>query len=63
MVFRTREKHVSQNCVRRNGSFREKYPVVTFGHRIQELLLEDGRVRLSQESQGRRGKEYLIYQV
>ena len=64
MVFRPREKHVSQNCGRRNlGSFGEKYPVDTFGHRIQELQLEDGRVRLSQESQGGRGKEYLTHQV
>lgn len=64
MVFRPREKHVSQNYARRNlGSFGEKYPVVTFGHTIQELQLEDGRVRLSQESRGGRGKEYLTHQV
>lgn len=64
MVLRPREKHVSQNCARRNlGSFGEKYPVVTFGRRIQELQLEDGRVRLSQESRGERGKECLTHQV
>lgn len=64
MVFRPSEKHVSQNCARRNlGPFGKKYPVITFGHRIQELQLEDGRVKLSQKSRGWWGKEYLTHQV
>lgn len=64
MVVRPREKHGSQNCAGRNlGSVGEKYPVVTFGHKIQELQLEDGRVGLSQESRGGRGKEDLTHQA